>query len=132
MPDGTIFKFSNKKTDAAQELSRGVTVSGSLADTTSAASNTRVAEIESVVKQKLSFDDEDYLLAVRAGDLDAAQEMVDEAAQKTGYTVKAYHGTNANFNVFQSEKGRYFFSKSEDYAEAMMEERSGQRIILLF
>ena len=82
-----------------------------------------------VVKQKFSFDDEDYLLAVRAGDMDAAQEMVDEAAQKTGYTVKAYHGTNENFNVFRSENGRYFFSKSEDYAEAMMEERSGQRIV---
>lgn len=78
---------------------------------------------------RFSFDDEDYLLAVRAGDMDAAQEMVDEAAKKTGYTVQAYHGTNANFNVFRSEKGRYFFSKSEDYAEAMMEERSGQRIV---
>lgn len=78
---------------------------------------------------RYSFDDEDYMLAVEAGDMDAAQEMVDEAAQKTGYTVKAYHGTNANFNVFRSEKGRYFFSKSEDYAEAMMEERSGQRIV---
>lgn len=84
---------------------------------------------DSYVKQKFSFDDEDYLLAVRAGDMDAAQEMVDEAAKKTGYTVQAYHGTNANFNVFRSEKGRYFFSKSEDYAEAMMEERSGQRIV---
>ena len=81
------------------------------------------------VKQKFSFDDEDYMLAVRAGDMDAAQEMVDEAAKKTGYTVQAYHGTNAQFNVFRSEKGRYFFSKSEEYAEAMMEERSGQRIV---
>lgn len=88
-----------------------------------------VTESDIHVKQKFSFDDEDYLLAVRAGDMDAAQEMVDEAAKKTGYTVQAYHGTNANFNVFQSEKGRYFFSKSEDYAEAMMEERSGQRIV---
>ena len=78
---------------------------------------------------RFSFDDEDYLLAVRAGDMDAAQEMVDEAAKKTGYTVKAYHGTNENFNVFRSEKGRYFFSKSEDYAEAMMEERIGQRMV---
>lgn len=78
---------------------------------------------------RFSFDDEDYLLAVQAGDMDAAQEMVDEAAQKNGYTVKAYHGTNENFNVFRSEKERYFFSKSEDYAEAMMEERSGQRIV---
>ncbi len=38
---------------------------------------------------RFSFDDEDYLLAVRAGDMDAAQEMVDEAAQKTGYSIIA-------------------------------------------
>lgn len=38
LPDGTAFRFSEEgKSNAAQELSRGVTVSGSLADTTSAA-----------------------------------------------------------------------------------------------
>ena len=104
-------------------------VENGLTSSPNALSNTRVSEYNENVKQKFSFDDEDYLLAVRAGDMDAAQEMVDEAAKKTGYTVKAYHGTNENFNVFRSEKGRYFFSKSEDYAEAMMEERSGQRIV---
>ncbi len=36
---------------------------------------------------RFSFDDEDYLLAVRAGDMDAAKEMVDEAAKKTGYMI---------------------------------------------
>ena len=39
LPDGTAFQFSTEKENAAQELSRGVTVSGSLADTTSAASS---------------------------------------------------------------------------------------------
>ena len=43
-----------------------------------------IAQQKPHVKQKFSFDDEDYLLAVRAGDMDAAQEMVDEAAQRTG------------------------------------------------
>ncbi len=38
LPDGTTFQFSEENENAAQELSRGVTVSGSLADTTSAAS----------------------------------------------------------------------------------------------
>ena len=88
MPDGTIFKFSNKKTDATRELSRGVTVSGSLADTTSVASNTRVADKENVVKDKFSFDDEDYMLTIEAGDMDAAQEMVDDAANKAGFTYR--------------------------------------------
>ena len=37
---------------------------------------------------RFSFDDEDYLLAVEAGDMDAAQEMVDEAANKAGFTYR--------------------------------------------
>ena len=40
-----------------------------------------------------------------------------------------YHGTNAEFSVFQSADGAYWFSESEDYAESMMEERGGNRII---
>ena len=46
-----------------------------------------------IVKQKFSFDDEDYMLAVEAGDMDAAQEMVDEAAKVAGYSIKAIPGT---------------------------------------
>ena len=42
MPDGTEFVFADEKNNAAQELSRGVTVSGSLADTTSAAFNASI------------------------------------------------------------------------------------------
>ena len=67
---------------------------------------TAIAQQKTPVKQRFSFDDEDYLLAVRAGDLDAAQEMVDEAAQKTGYTIRAYHGTAQEFNVFNG--GAFF------------------------
>lgn len=57
------------------------------------------------VKQKLSFDDEDYLLAVRAGDMNAAQEMVDEAAKAEGYIPAArYHQTSVRFNTFKTDK----------------------------
>ena len=118
----TSFKLNEEPSTAATSKNAESAIQES-------SSGDSVTESDIHVKQKFSCDDEDYLLAVRAGDMDAAQEMVDEAAQKTGYTVKAYHGTNENFNVFRSEKGRYFFSKSEDYAEAMMEERSGQRIV---
>ena len=118
----TSFKLNEEPSTAATSKNAESAIQES-------SSGDSVTESDIHVKQKFSFDDEDYLLAVRAGDMDAAQEMVDEAAKKTGYTVKAYHGTNENFNVFRSEKGRYFFSKSEDYAEAMMEERSGQRIV---
>ena len=44
LPDGTAFRFGEMQNDAAQELSRGVTVSGSLADTTSAASEINISQ----------------------------------------------------------------------------------------
>ena len=41
-------------------------------------------------KQQL---DEEYMMAVRSGDMEKAQEMVEAAAKKAGYTIHAYHGT---------------------------------------
>ena len=66
------------------------------------------------------------MLAVREGDLDAAQEMVDEAAQKTGYTIRAYHGTTQEFKVFDG--GAFFtddFYNADGYA-------NGERVIEAF
>ncbi len=40
-----------------------------------------------------------------------------------------YHGTNGDFNTFQSNNGTYWFSESDDYAEAMAHERGGKRIV---
>ena len=37
--------------------------------------------------------DEEYNLAVRTGDMEKAQEMVETAAKKAGHTIHAYHGT---------------------------------------
>jgi hypothetical protein len=61
--------------------------------------------------------------------MDTAQRMVGEAAKANGYTIKAYHGTNALFNVFEAEllgsknfmassayKG-FFAAKSKETAE---------------
>lgn len=42
LPDGTEFRFSENKNNTAQELSRGVTIDGSLADTTSAVSTNSI------------------------------------------------------------------------------------------
>lgn len=57
-PDGRTFIFN--KEDAAQEPSRGVTVSGSLADTTSAASESSIAKTGETVKGKMSAQDGRY------------------------------------------------------------------------
>ena len=80
-------------------------------------------------------EDKKYLDAVKSGDMDTAQRMVDEAAKKTGYDTDAYHGTNqGSFTVFDWSKtqradggfyGRgHYFTKSENMAKMY-----GERII---
>ena len=50
-------------------------------------------------------EDTDYLDAVNRGDMETAQKMVDEAAKKAGYTIKAYHGTPIKgITTFDSKK----------------------------
>ena len=51
--------------------------------------------------------DAEYMAAVERGDMDAAQRMVDEAARATGYTIEAWHGTQA---------GEFFEFDNEDVA----------------
>ena len=53
----------------------------------------------------IKLSDRDYLDAVNRGDMETAQRLVDEAAKKTGYTIKAYHGTpGERFTVFDDKK----------------------------
>lgn len=51
-----------------------------------------------------------------------------KVVNEDGTPKVVYHGTNGDFNAFQSESGAYWFSESEDYAESMMEERGGNEI----
>jgi len=47
----------------------------------------------------------DYADAVARGDMEAAQEDLDFAAEQNGYTVKAFHGTpEGGFTVFNTDK----------------------------
>ena len=71
-------------------------------------------------------EDKKYIDAVKSGDMDSAQRMVDEAAKKAGYTIKAYHGTNAEFTVFDKNRvGRgidqygagFYFASNPDVTE---------------
>lgn len=65
-----------------------------------------------------------YMAAVKRGDMDEAQRMVDEAAKAAGYSVKAYHGTNNfGFTVFENENPQHysptiFFADRTDVAES--------------
>ena len=61
-------------------------------------------------------DDREYMAAVERGDTETAQRMVDEAAERAfanskvrgedGKLLKVYHGSNADFTVFDKTKGR--------------------------
>ena len=71
--------------------------------------------------------DTDYLSAVERGDTDTAQKMVDEAAKEAGYTIKAYHGTNADFTVFDKNRigkgidqygSGFYFASNPDVTES--------------
>ena len=63
-----------------------------------------------------SRSDADYLSAVKRGDMETAQRMVDEAAERAfakskirdedGKLMKVYHGTDADFTVFDRAMGR--------------------------
>ena len=76
LPDGTAFRFSEEgKSNAAQELSRGVTVSGSLADTTSAASKNSIPKDGKHVKYS-AFNEE------------VARQLAGEEREKTKSDIR--------------------------------------------
>ena len=71
--------------------------------------------------------DKNYLEAVKNGDTETAQKLVDEVAKKSGYTIRSYHGTLAkDFTEFKKEfigsrfsfdeKG-FFFIDNKEMAE---------------
>lgn len=76
--------------------------------------------------------DKAYMDAVNSGDTETAQKMVDEAAKKAGFTIKAYHGTNADFTVFDKNRvgkgidqygAGFYFASNPDVTEAYGKKR---------
>ena len=56
-----------------------------------------------------------YIAAVNRGDMYTAQQMVEEAAEKAGYTMRVYHGTpTGGFTTF---KGWSYFTENREYAD---------------
>lgn len=65
-------------------------------------------------EQNFSLREQDYQAAVQNGNTSEAQQLVDEAAEesmpnskirsRTGKLLKVYHGTNAEFTVFDTSK----------------------------
>ena len=92
-------------------------------------------------KKRFALTDEAYAAAIESGDMDTAQAMVDKAARNAGYTVKGYHGTGEDFNIFSEEKvgkrnvwgrGFYFGSSkgiADDYASWRASKGGKYRIV---
>lgn len=122
LPDGTAFRFSEEgKSNAAQELSRGVTVSGSLADTTSAASENSIpkdgkhvkysAFNEEVARQLAGEDPgKTKFSAENEGDeWNRELERMPESVQEAVRRVKGSRGSSMrefpNLDAYLSDKG---------------------------
>ena len=140
-PDGE-FVYSvqlneNKNKTPAPILARAYNHQGEMAGRESG-SHTDVSK-ETVPQPKdsvkvFSLKDSDYMDAVKSGDMETAQKMVDQAANeafknsvlrdKDGNLIKVYHGSPAKFNVFKGKEigdiGNYFSpwkSFAEEYGE---------------
>ena len=76
-----------------------------------------VSQISSSVNQ-----DTPYMEAVKRGDMEEAQRLVDDAAKKNGYTTEAWHVTDSNFTQFDTEKaamgGIFWFTDDRQQIEA--------------
>lgn len=77
--------------------------------------------------------DSEYLQAVRDGDVEKAQRMVDEAAKEAGYPTRLYHGTNrfgwTEPDTKYSDDGISFFaSTSEETAGSYTGEKNIRRV----
>ena len=72
--------------------------------------------VDSVVGNRYSVaeTDSEYMDAVKRGDMETAQRMVDEAAKEAGFTTKVYHGTTdfgfTKTDVRKSDDGISFFA----------------------
>jgi hypothetical protein len=62
--------------------------------------------------------DAEYMDAVKNGDMETAQRMVDEAAKDAGYTTLGYHVSKDSFNIFSREQSNtgFWFADNEKAA----------------
>lgn len=97
----TKYSFSGKKADTAGEVEARDTERRLEYDTEQRRSKRPDVDLEDVVftendgkaSYSLKSRDDEYIDAVNNGDMETAQNLVNEAAKNAGYTIHAYHGT---------------------------------------
>lgn len=98
--------------DALDEVERRVKMTENKVETNIEEATVKTEEAEeleqaaslSETRSSITAQDEQYLDAVKRGDMKTAQRMVDAAAKAAGYTQKGYHGTIEKFTVFDPKK----------------------------
>ena len=85
-----------------------------------------ITDSGSPVKPKFKNQTETRQFKRWFGDWQSQPEQASKIVNEDGTPKVVYHGTGANFTVFKSENGTYWFSESIDYAEAMAYERAGK------
>ena len=127
-----LYDIVNIKENTADELDlmKRDQIGGQDAPARRGASKNSIRSSSENVNKKFSLEpvsDSAYMKAVERGDTESAQRMVDEAAKKTGYTVKMYHGSKrgGGFTVFRDWS---YFTKSKKYAQRYTERGNGKSL----
>lgn len=112
------FVFEQKNT--APGPSGDLTKKARRATNTGAVSNDSIRNPEQVVNQKNSDRDYAYMDAIERGDMETAQEMVEQAAKDSGYTRLFYHGSKkgGGFRIFRDWQ---YFTENKEYAKRCTE-----------
>lgn len=71
----------------------------------------------------------DLFEAVKRADSNFRPKEPSAVTDEEGRPMAVYHGTDRSFWRFDPEMGAYWFSQAEDYAQAMAEERGGDRVL---
>lgn len=141
LPDGTAFKFADTNSNAAQELSRGVAFSSSLADTTSAASGTSIPNnggnvnteqystgrglddlagssdyLDALARDENMFTSDAYTLADRLYDLQLRRAQQQEAPPERPAEQVAREDLDEIAEMF-TDQGNFFASREDRIRE---------------
>ena len=71
----------------------------------------------------------DLFEAVKRADRNFRPGVSSKVVDEDGRPMAVYHGTDWGFWSFDPELGAYWFSREIDYAQAMAEERGGERVL---
>lgn len=96
------------------------------------ASNGIVHRLSEKVNMKVSEATQSRQFKRWFGDWQNDPANASKVVNEDGTPKAVYHGTNAEFTVFNSNNGTYWFSESSDYAESMAEERGGNELMRAF